>query len=50
MEQFNNNVFLLINNCANKVAWFDNLAVMSAEYLPFTFVALLIYSSFAVQI
>jgi undecaprenyl-diphosphatase len=36
-------MFLSINNIANKFSWLDNLAILSAEYLPYIFIGVLLY-------
>ena len=47
IEQLNINTFLFLNHFVNKAAWFDDLAIISAEYLPLVFIALLVYLWFA---
>lgn len=47
LEELNQGLFLSINGIANKIAWLDNLAILSAEYLPFAFIGVLLYLWFA---
>jgi undecaprenyl-diphosphatase len=47
LDELNQGLFLSINGIANKVGWLDNLAILSAEYLPFAFIGVLLYLWFA---
>lgn len=42
-DELNQDMFLSINSIANQFYWLDNIAIASAEYLPFAFIAVLIY-------
>jgi len=42
-DELNQGMFLSINSIANKFSWLDNIAILSAEYLPFMFIGVLLY-------
>jgi undecaprenyl-diphosphatase len=46
-DELNQGMFLSINQIANKFNWLDNMAVLSAEYLPFAFIGILLYLWFS---
>lgn len=47
IDPLNKHLFLLLNNLANKTAWFDWTVVVVAEFLPFLFITVLIYYWFS---
>jgi len=42
-DELNQGMFLSINSIANKFSWLDDIAILSAEYLPFIFIGALLY-------
>ena len=42
-DELNQELFLLINNIANQFLWLDNVVIMTAEYMPFGFIAVLLF-------
>ncbi len=50
IEQYNKQIFVFFNDFAHNYYWFDVIVVLLAEYLPFVFIATLLYLWFSRKI